>query len=144
MKFAGFWIRFGAAIIDSAILMVLFFILEKITGQAFLQVLIAPHSEASANADSGVVLLTYLLWFLYFVVFAASKWQGTPGKFMLMLKITTKEGQRISFARSFARELCTYLSALLLLIGYIMIGFTKEKIGLHDLIAGTRVVFGKA
>jgi len=30
------------------------------------------------------------------------------------------------------------------MIGYLMIGLTREKTGLHDLIAGTRVVYGRA
>ena len=47
----------------------------------------------------------------------------------------------ISFGRATGRFFSKYLSALLLLIGYIMAGFTERKQALHDKIAKTYVIY---
>ncbi len=54
--------------------------------------------------------------------------------------VTDIAGQRISFGRAVARDLSKILSVLTLGIGYLIIGFTEEKRGLHDYIAGTLVI----
>jgi uncharacterized RDD family membrane protein YckC len=53
--------------------------------------------------------------------------------------VTDKEGNRLSFPRATIRYFAKYLSSILM-IGFIMAAFTKEKQGLHDLIADTLVV----
>ena len=42
-----------------------------------------------------------------------------------------------------ARFWALLLSGLVLAIGYLMVAFTQEKTGLHDLICNTRVVHGR-
>jgi uncharacterized RDD family membrane protein YckC len=49
------------------------------------------------------------------------------------------EGNKISFGRATGRYFGKLLSAFILLIGYIMAGFTEKKQALHDIIAGTLV-----
>lgn len=142
MKFAGFWIRTGAAIIDGLILMVIFFLLEKITGFSFFQPLYNNTQEPAQPAL--LVIVTNLIWLLYFILFVASKWQATPGRRVFNIYVTTKDGAgKISLLRSIGRELGSIVSGLLLGIGYIMVAFTREKTGLHDIMAGTRVVYGR-
>jgi uncharacterized RDD family membrane protein YckC len=60
----------------------------------------------------------------------------------LSLRVTDLEGQRISFGRATGRHFAKYVSALTLLIGYIMAGFTERKQALHDMLAETLVVRG--
>lgn len=55
------------------------------------------------------------------------------------LKVTDLKGARISFARATGRHFVQYLSAIILMIGFFMIGWTRYKQGLHDMIAGTFV-----
>jgi uncharacterized RDD family membrane protein YckC len=55
------------------------------------------------------------------------------------MRVTDLQGNRISFAQATARHFCKYLSAMILFFGYIMVGFTARKQGLHDMIAGTLV-----
>jgi uncharacterized RDD family membrane protein YckC len=57
------------------------------------------------------------------------------------LIVTDNEGNRLSFGRATGRWLAKILSVLILWIGLIMIGFTERKQGLHDMIAGTLVVY---
>jgi uncharacterized RDD family membrane protein YckC len=44
-----------------------------------------------------------------------------------------------AFERATGRHFAKRLSAMILGIGYIMVGFTERKQGLHDLLAGTLV-----
>jgi hypothetical protein len=54
--------------------------------------------------------------------------------------VTDLDGNRIGFGRATGRYFAKILSALILLIGFIMAAFTQKKQGLHDIIAGTLVV----
>ena len=50
------------------------------------------------------------------------------------------EGHRISFGRASGRYFAKIVSTVILLIGFLMAGWTSRKQALHDLIAGTLVV----
>jgi uncharacterized RDD family membrane protein YckC len=84
--------------------------------------------------------LTTVIGWIYFWFFESSSHQATPGKMALGIIVTDLNGSRISLGRAAARDLSKILSALTLGIGFLMIGFTDEKRGLHDYIAGTLVV----
>jgi uncharacterized RDD family membrane protein YckC len=83
-------------------------------------------------------VIKMIILFFYFTLFEASAWQATPGKRLLKIKVTSLASVRISLGKSALRFLSKILSAQLL-IGYIMILFTKRKQGLHDLISKTIV-----
>jgi uncharacterized RDD family membrane protein YckC len=70
----------------------------------------------------------------------SSSKQATLGKMALALKVTDLQGRRISFARATGRHFAKIISGMILLIGYIMAGFTERKQALHDMIAGTLVI----
>jgi uncharacterized RDD family membrane protein YckC len=70
----------------------------------------------------------------------SSPWQATVGKKMFGLEVTGLAGQRISFARATGRHFAKNISLFALGIGFVMIGFTEKKQGLHDMIAGCFVV----
>jgi uncharacterized RDD family membrane protein YckC len=84
----------------------------------------------------------FLGGWLYEASMESSSKQATLGKMALGLKVTTEAGQRISFARATGRHFAKYLSGMILMIGYIMAGFTQRKQALHDMIAGTLVARG--
>jgi uncharacterized RDD family membrane protein YckC len=81
---------------------------------------------------------------LYFAVCESSSWQGTLGKLALGIRVTDMQGAKISFPRALGRYPAKYLSALILGIGFLMVAWTQRKQGLHDLIAGTLVLNGRA
>jgi uncharacterized RDD family membrane protein YckC len=70
----------------------------------------------------------------------SSKFQGTVGKLALGLKVTDESGAKLDFIKALTRNLCKIVSSVILLIGYIMAGFTAKKQGLHDIIAKTLVL----
>ena len=94
-------------------------------------------------AEDDAVALYFLLgpiinW-LYFTISESSSWQATLGKKMLGLYVTDERRHRLSFGRANGRYWSKVISGLVLGIGFLMVGFTKRKQGLHDKIAGTLV-----
>ena len=86
-----------------------------------------------------MVVLTIAASWLYEAVMESSSYQATLGKMILGMKVSDLYGNRISFARATGRHFAKILSAMILCIGFIMVGLTERKQGLHDLIAGTLV-----
>ncbi|MCX7922838.1 MAG: RDD family protein [Clostridia bacterium] len=144
--YAGFWKRFAANFIDQFILNIGVTILAFILG-IFLGLfnLAAGYGEESLSDDSpfslliGIVLGFGVPW-LYHSLFESSSLQATPGKLALGIKVTDLDGNRVSFGKATGRFFGKILSGLILLIGFIMAGFTEKKQALHDMMAGTLVV----
>jgi uncharacterized RDD family membrane protein YckC len=86
----------------------------------------------------GLSLLA-ILGFLYFFIFHAVRGQ-TPGKRLMHARVVDGFGERPSLGRAFLRTLGYLPSALLLLLGFLWIGFDREKRGLHDRLADTYVI----
>jgi uncharacterized RDD family membrane protein YckC len=128
-EFGGFWIRFLAVLVDSAIV--------------FLLMALIIAGGATVLGEEMALLAVFAGWlfaFLYWPVLQASGLQATLGKALLRLRVTGYQGNRISFLRSLGRELAKILSGAVFMIGYIVAGFTARKQSLHDLVASTYVV----
>lgn len=126
---AGFWIRFGALIIDSIIFIpVLFFF--KLLG-------------LSTNAASN---LSDLIQFLYNLILPV-KWYGyTVGKKAVSIQIIRIDGEPIGFGTTAKRYLLGSLVYVITLgigclVSVFMVAFRQDKRSIHDLIAGTQVVY---
>jgi uncharacterized RDD family membrane protein YckC len=124
-NYAGFWIRVGAYLLDAILLI----IVQLVLGQLI-------------KSDIQASLINALFGWLYFAGFESAT-GGTPGKMVLGLSVTDMNGNRISFLRATGRYFAKILSGLILLIGFIMVGFTAQKQGLHDKIASTLVLKGR-
>lgn len=128
MEYAGFWRRVAAALIDGILVGVVSWIVTAI------------FSAISDGAEVTAQILVLIAAYGYYAGMESSSYQATVGKIALGIQVTDLNGNRISFGRALGRNLAEILSALILLIGYIMVAFTPKKQGLHDLIAGTLVV----
>jgi uncharacterized RDD family membrane protein YckC len=140
--------RFGAFVIDQVAMLVSFNLLDRLTGGSLTEIVTMVGTDgAVVDVDT---LTTTGLWVVlaiswgYFAGLESSPLQGTAGKLMMGCMVIDTSGQRVSFARATGRWLGKIPSGLLLCIGYIMIIFQREHRGLHDFIAGTRVVQGQA
>jgi uncharacterized RDD family membrane protein YckC len=76
----------------------------------------------------------------YHSLMETSKFQGSVGKIALGLKVTDKNGAKLTFVTAFLRNLGKIVSGMILFICYIMAGFTDKKQALHDMFVGTLVV----
>lgn len=151
-EYAGFWLRFFAALIDGVIVgiaaLVLFIPVGIVLG-------IAGVVRAGSGGGDGLELiegpLMMLNWavsvslqWLYEALLTSSSKQATLGKLALGMVVTDLEGKRISFGRATGRHFGKYLSSILLLTGYLMQPFTAKKQALHDILAGTLVMRKRA
>jgi len=142
--YGGFWIRVVAAIIDAVILRVVVSPIHVIFGSLGLMggmgSIPHPFHLGLALLGGGIAFIALLFgsW-LYEALMESSSYQATLGKMIFGMKVTDLHGNRISFERATGRHFAKWLSAMLLGIGYIMVGFTERKQGLHDLVAGTLV-----
>jgi len=144
LAYGGFWRRLVAFVVDGMIIGAVitpFGIGIGIAGLAA-----GLHGEPSADAVATLFAASMMVWFLRVIVswlygagFESSRWQATPGKMLLGLRVTDLEGRRITFLRATGRALGKWLSGLLLGMGYVLVAFTDRKQGLHDFLAGTLV-----
>jgi uncharacterized RDD family membrane protein YckC len=81
-------------------------------------------------------LIIIVPW-LYFAYLDCSRNQGTLGKISMKIAITDTHGGRITFSRSTLHFFAMFLSAIIFFVGFIIIALTRQKQGLHDIIAGT-------
>ena len=136
MRYAGFWIRFGAKFLDGLIL--------GIVNLAIRMVLVIPFA---INSPQAVIIMSVLASILQLVIAASysgyflSKHRATPGKMACGLVVVTPEGGTISFWRGVGRSFAEFISSMILLIGYLMVCFDDEKRALHDRICNTRVIY---
>ncbi|HEY9077857.1 MAG TPA: RDD family protein [Anaerolineaceae bacterium] len=140
IRYAGFWERAAASIIDSFVTGIiggiLGFILGLVWGLTF-----------RSNDDTSMLILQcissaggLLLGWLYFAILESSSSQGSLGKMALGIKVTDTDGNRIGFGRATGRYFGKMISALILYIGFLMVAWDERKQGLHDKMAGTLVV----
>ena len=120
---AGFWQRFGAYFIDSLILAVPTIIIVLIT------------SQAVGN------LVSIALSLAYFTYYEGGPTGQTIGKKVLGIRVIDfKVGGPIGYGRGLLRTIARYLSAIVILLGYLWMLWDPEKQTWHDKIAGTVVV----
>ncbi|HEX8370688.1 MAG TPA: RDD family protein [Pyrinomonadaceae bacterium] len=84
-------------------------------------------------------LAKLLVVLLYFAGLESSRWQSTFGKKIFGFQVGNCAGKRISTGKAVFRTFGKVLSSQILLIGYLMAFFTKNKQALHDFLAGTFV-----
>jgi uncharacterized RDD family membrane protein YckC len=149
VAYAGFWLRFVAIIIDFIVLgfvgWVIFLPFAASMGLRTHGILMGrPPSPEELVPLFGMIFrlaaIRLVLNWLYFSLLESSSWQATLGKKALGLEVTDLAGRRISFGRATGRFFAKIISGMILMIGFIMAGFTEKKQALHDILAGTLVI----
>jgi uncharacterized RDD family membrane protein YckC len=150
-RYAGFWIRFVARVIDSIILAVVGFIINLPLGM-----MLGLSSTRIASGDVGAAALPAMLGTLglslavnlvlsagYEIYFLSTR-SATIGKLALGLKVIRADGGSLSTGQATGRFFAYLLDAYFTLtIGFIIAGFDPEKRSLHDRICDTRVIYAK-
>jgi uncharacterized RDD family membrane protein YckC len=150
VRYAGFWRRFVAHLIDNIVVGIAAFVIF-IPGLALLGVGIGAGIMEESESAMGLILAAiaaYLVaimlivvgsW-LYYALMESSSKQATLGKLALGIVVTDLSGNRISFGRATGRYFGKIVSGMIMCIGYIMAGFTEKKQALHDIMASCLVV----
>jgi uncharacterized RDD family membrane protein YckC len=87
----------------------------------------------------ALLVMAALVSFAYFFLFTTLRGQ-TFGKHLMRVKVIDAFGERPSLWRALVRTLAYGPSLALLALGFLWIGFDREKRGLHDWLADTYVV----
>ena len=133
VAYGGFWIRLVAYIIDAILISLVFTVVGAVIGVSIWN----PNVE---HYDPTLNIASLVVGWLYFALMESSERGATVGKMAMGLRVVTSDGQRLSFLNATGRYFAKIISAIILCIGFIMIGFTDRKRGLHDMIAGTLVI----
>ena len=133
-EYAGFWIRTGAAIIDTILMLIILIpILTAIYGTDYW----ISESYVKGFWD---VMFNYILPAVAVIIFWVYK-SATPGKMATKLTIVdAKTGEKPSTGQFIGRYLGYYVSMIPLFLGIIWVGIDKRKQGWHDKLAGTVVI----
>ncbi len=138
MEYAGFWRRAVAAIIDLFLLGFL---------QAIIMVAVIAGMTFGESSEQTAVILTvalnlaiFVAMWLYFALMESSKLQATIGKMIIGVVVSDLDGNRISFGRASGRYFGKAVSTVILMIGYMMAGWTGRKQALHDIMAKCLVI----
>ena len=135
VRFAGFWTRFVASVVDGLLL----------GGVNFLVgILLGLIGSLASHPNAGVIIAQlsgFIIGFIYPCIML-SKYGSTVGMMAVKIKVINADGTGpISFAKAAGRYFASILSGLILGIGYFMIAFDSQKRALHDHICSTRVIF---
>ena len=136
--YGGFWIRVVAYFIDAVVLGIASSILFAVLGVSLIPKDFGAYdySPTLVWANLGSVVIVWL----YFALMESSARGATIGKMALGLRVVTGDGRQLSFLNATGRYFAKFLSALFMGFGFLMVGFTERKRGLHDMIANTVVV----
>lgn len=136
-EYAGFWIRTGAAVIDSILILIIIVpILSAIYGIDY-------WLDQSIIKGFWDFMFNYILPAIAIIIFWTYK-SATPGKMVLKLRIVdAKTGEQPSTGQLIGRYFGYYISIIPLFLGIIWVGIDKRKQGWHDKLAGTVVIKNK-
>jgi uncharacterized RDD family membrane protein YckC len=150
-RYGGFWIRFGARIVDGIVLgvplMVLFFLLMPNVFRPQSEIS-NPFLMAFATFNLTYLVVSLLVSCAYEVMML--KYRGaTLGKMVCGLKIVRPDGSDLNWGICFGRYFMwnvvssrvPILNLVLLLVSAIMAGTDSEKRALHDRVCNTRVIY---
>ena len=149
VRVAGFWRRAVAFVVDGTVLLALFGALAGLSCTLLRRPLprlsqLGPDYLVDVAVNGDALTLTGLALFAalalaYFAVFHGLVGQ-TVGKKLVGIRVIDGFGERLSLGRSMLRSFGYVASSLVLLLGFLWIGFDREKRGLHDWIADTYVI----
>jgi uncharacterized RDD family membrane protein YckC len=147
----GFWARVGAYIIDQFVMMMILATLwvplsnwQKLQLPVFPAVLTQQSAQQFVEQIQTVVavLFPYMLAiFILYDVLMNGTFGATLGKMAIGARILRADGARLSYTRALARSVAARLMERLLFVCYFPVAFRADKRGMHDFLAGTRVVY---
>ena len=120
VAYGGFWIRVVAYIIDGILLTIVYGIVARLLG-------IDVFESDWRHYDPLGNLISLVIGWLYFALLESSERGATVGKMAMGLRVVTSDGQRLSFMNATGRYFAKILSAIILCIGFIMVGLHRQE-----------------
>lgn len=154
-RYAGFWLRTVAALIDGVILTIViqimgFFLVAPVNPPTNMEDLDAVLAYVNAAMPLQQIILSTVLVWAYFAFQESSAAQATLGKRALGIRVSTVDGARLDLAKASLRAWPIFLPNAAWLAGYglamlvglaalvacLTVAFSSRKQGIHDMMAG--------
>jgi uncharacterized RDD family membrane protein YckC len=154
--YAGFWTRVMASVID---ILGLFGVIAFLANESLIDAWETRDVETIVAAQVYFGCVGSLAILFYHMLFESSGLQATLGKLAMGIKVTDLAGEPVGMARAAIRAwpwwiygvygFASYFAGgiggdliinLLVLVSCIVVAFTAQKQGLHDMLAGALVV----
>ena len=129
MKYAGFWIRLAAHLID--------FILLNTVEVALEYAISLPLGLSAVIQQVVGVILSLALCYFYYVEIPMRRGTTIGKKIFGIYVLDARTGLIFTKKQAIARLFAYLLSYAIVGCGFLMAAFHPQKRGLHDLIAGT-------
>lgn len=140
IKPAGFWIRFLAYVIDSIVVTIVNYaiLIPMALMMPQLGILETGQNLTALLVNYGISAGVFLAYAIYFY----TQKGGTLGKLAFNMRVVDQQtGTKMTWIQVILREFIgKFLSAIVLMIGFIIAGVRSDKRALHDLMVGTQVL----
>jgi uncharacterized RDD family membrane protein YckC len=133
IRYAGFWMRFWAYLLDIIIVGSLVRLLIK----PFFRLL--DVSLAETNMFAPISIASAIIFYLYFVLMT-KYFNQTLGKMVFGIKVIDLKTGTLSWNTILFREWIGRFISATIIVGYIIVAFMPKKQGLHDLFTDTTVI----
>jgi uncharacterized RDD family membrane protein YckC len=133
VRYAGFWMRFWAYLLD----LIIIGSIDRILVKPIFRLLDIPLLEN--NLFAPISIATAITFYAYFILMTRF-FQQTLGKMVFGLKVVGLDATRISWKTILFREWIGRFISSTIVIGYLITAFLPKKQGLHDLFSDTSVV----
>lgn len=133
LRFAGFWMRFWAYLLD----LVVIGSMDRIIINPLFRAL--DISLFEFNMFAPISIATAITFYLYFVLMTKI-FRQTLGKMVFGLKVIDLEGKELTWGTILFREWIGRFISTTIIIGYVIVAFLPKKQALHDLFVQTSVI----
>ncbi|MFL7871011.1 MAG: RDD family protein [Anaerolineales bacterium] len=146
-RYAGFFSRAAAYIIDRLIIFAIVFVIMLVINYFLSLFRIDQWLAARVGSTTNQIITTLLssigITLVVSIFYDISFWMlsgQTPGKRFLGVRVMRADGERLKLRNAILRQIGYYISTILYL-GFIWILFDNRRQGFHDKIAGTIVTY---
>jgi uncharacterized RDD family membrane protein YckC len=133
IRFAGFWMRFWAYLLD----LIIIGSIERLIVNPLFRVLEIPLVEF--NMFAPISIASAVIFYLYFVLMTRY-FNQTLGKMVFGIKVIDLKNEKLTWGTILFREWIGRFISATVVIGYIIVAFLPKKQGLHDLFTDTSVI----
>lgn len=135
---AGFWIRVFAKLIDIVVVLVIANMCA--TATVPLLGLSVGFNNIPQKAVELIAMFVAVFVISFYEIWMHVSFGRTLGKMAAGIKVVTVKNEPVTYKLSFLRWLGKMLNVFTLGFGFFMILLNKDKRGLHDYIANTKVI----
>jgi uncharacterized RDD family membrane protein YckC len=136
--YAGFASRFIAFVIDFVLSIAVF---ELALAAISFAASVLTGTSIHFNRGYLWVVLAFFAWEFVYYAYSWTASGRTPGMMIVGVQVVGQDGSHVGTKRGLVRTLAFPLSFLLLGLGFLGILLGRDRRALHDVIAGTAVVY---